>query len=108
MRGSMPLNHIDSSHQVEEDSENHYEETPPGSPGHSSATLPTRDVEKGGAVPGIETANKLGGAASRSKTLPAEERAWKDDIVLWDSRDDPHNPKVCPKRYSPSRYIAEY
>jgi DHA1 family multidrug resistance protein-like MFS transporter len=26
-------------------------------------------------------------------TIPAEERPWKNDIVTFDSKDDPQNPK---------------
>lgn len=45
--------------------------------------LGAEDLEKGPTRP----------TRRRTMTLPAEERDWVDNIVLWDSKDDPANPK---------------
>ncbi|GAA6019837.1 hypothetical protein JCM10207_003716 [Rhodosporidiobolus poonsookiae] len=51
-------------------------------------------AEKGEAAGGLK---KRGGAAREGEKgeelVPAEERQWKGDVVSWDSKDDPANPK---------------
>ena len=81
MRGGIPLDHIDSSPTA--DDERHVEDTPLPSRSHSSTTLPA-DAEKGEAPPPWPESDVTGPV----KSQPAETRAWKDDIVLWNSKDD--------------------
>ncbi|GAA5910879.1 hypothetical protein JCM5296_002558 [Sporobolomyces johnsonii] len=49
------------------------------------------NAQKNEQAPGFVGGNKVG--RTKSEMVPAEERNWKDDIVGWDSRDDPANPK---------------
>jgi hypothetical protein len=40
-----------------------------------------------------EAALKQGSRTKSSRTLTPEERQWRDDVVTFDSADDPQNPK---------------
>lgn len=81
-----PLDHIDSVHQTNEQ-EQHFDEDddeliviPTGSNHHLNGAA--SQAEKGQVKrEGLENLR-------RRKTLPAEEREWKDDIILWDNKSD--------------------
>lgn len=81
-----PLDHIDSVHQTNEQDQHLDEDddelivTPTGSNQHLNGG--DSQAEKGQVkTEGTETLR-------RRKTLPAEERDWKEDIVLWDNKSD--------------------
>jgi MFS transporter, DHA1 family, multidrug resistance protein len=102
----VPTDHVDACH-LPDDDERHDPRTEPptgattptrpGTPSHGDPASRHFSEERTLADRGADA--EKGGVRRRSKSepkqcqLPPEERAWEDDIVTFDSKTDPENPK---------------
>ncbi|KAI5475168.1 MFS multidrug transporter [Pseudohyphozyma bogoriensis] len=94
LQGSYPLQHVDSIPLPGEDENHNPSDTPAPTPGVSRVNTSNFNGNEG-KLHDLEKGPELHGGASlgREVTVPAEVREWKDNIVLWDSKTDPENPK---------------
>jgi hypothetical protein len=127
LRGSTPLNHIESVHLTGEESTHHQAESDDSVTGSFDDTVidASPDAEKGdvqGEVGGVKRRRMKRQTTGEWERTSAETREWKDDIVLFDSQTDVRtyassDPKeglmtsiwgqpACPKNWSMRRRVG--
>jgi len=90
-RPRVPLHHIDTSHPPDDEELHDPLDSVAHTPRHSSSgqTIQHERVSE----KDVEGAMMRKSRTRSLCTIPAEERPWKNDIVTFDSKDDPQNPK---------------
>jgi hypothetical protein len=90
----VPLHHIDTSHPPDDDELHDPIDSVAHTPRRSSSHQTIPDVQhERVSEKDMESAMMRRSRTRSLCTTPAEERPWKNDIVTFDSKDDPQNPK---------------